>query len=93
VLDGATSESDYSKCQWQKLVAKIDVVSEVTGTVWRIIAAAGQLLNEDDELMVIESMKMEIPLGMPEDGAVEEILVAESDSVSGGQVVARITVC
>ena len=73
-------------------MASIDVVSEVTGTVWEVIAAAGQSLNEDDEIIIIESMKMEIPVGMPQDGRVTEILVAESGAVTEGQVVARITV-
>ena len=73
-------------------MATIDVVSDVTGTVWEIIAAVGQSLDEDDEIIIIESMKMEIPVGMPEDGTVTEVLVAESGAVTEGQVVARITV-
>lgn len=73
-------------------MAVIDVASEVTGSVWKIVATVGQTLNEEDEMIIIESMKMEIPLAMPENGTVTEILVAESDAVTEGQVVARITV-
>ena len=73
-------------------MATIYVVSDVTGTVWEIIAAVGQSLDEDDEIIIIESMKMEIPVSMPEDGTVTEILVAGSCAVTEGQVVARITV-
>jgi acetyl-CoA carboxylase biotin carboxyl carrier protein len=72
-------------------MATIDVLSEVTGTVWKIVAAVGQSLDEDDEVILIESMKMEIPVSMPEDGTVTEILVSESQAVTEGQVVARIT--
>lgn len=73
-------------------MAIIDVLSEVTGTVWKINATIGQSLTEDDEIILVESMKMEIPVAMPVDGTVIEILVAESDSVTEGQVVARINV-
>ena len=43
-------------------MAVIDIVSEVTGTVWKIEAQVGQRLAKDDTVLVIESMKMEIPL-------------------------------
>jgi len=71
-------------------MAIVDVISEVTGTVWKIVAVVGQSLCEDDEVMVVESMKMEIPVSMPSDGVIKEILVIESDAVQEGQVVARI---
>jgi acetyl-CoA carboxylase biotin carboxyl carrier protein len=73
-------------------VTTIDVVSEVAGTVWEVIAAVGQSLNEDDGIIIVESMKMEVPVGMPEDGTLTEILVAEKGAVAQGQVVARITI-
>lgn len=71
-------------------MAVIDVVAEVTGTVWAVEVKAGQSVAEDDVLLIIESMKMEIPLCTPEEGKVVEVLLAPTDPVSDGQVVARI---
>jgi acetyl-CoA carboxylase biotin carboxyl carrier protein len=71
-------------------MATVDVVSEVTGTVWKLEAEIGQQLVEDDTLLIIESMKMEIPLLAPESGRLLEILVAETDAVSEGQLLARL---
>ena len=71
-------------------MALIDVIAEVTGKVWKIEAAVGQELEEDDDVVILASMKMEIPVGAPEDGTLKEILVGEGDSVSEGQVIARI---
>jgi urea carboxylase len=63
--------------------------SEVTGTVWKVVVEAGDRLEADDTLMVLESMKMEIPVIAPEDGRVIEILVAEGAAVREGQDLAR----
>jgi acetyl-CoA carboxylase biotin carboxyl carrier protein len=71
-------------------MAIIDVKSEVTGTVWKLEVAVGANAEEDDTLVLVESMKMEIPIGAPDDGAVVELCVAEGDAVADGQVVARI---
>ncbi len=71
-------------------MAQIDVKSDVTGTVWKIETKVGDKVAEDDDLMILESMKMEIPVAAPEDGTVLEILVKEEESVSEGQVVAII---
>jgi acetyl-CoA carboxylase biotin carboxyl carrier protein len=71
-------------------MATIDVLSEVAGTVWKVEAQVGQSLAEDDVVLVVESMKMEIPLCAPQEGRVLEILVAESDTVAEGDVVARL---
>ena len=70
----------------------VDVVSEIAGKVWKIEAEVGEELEEDDPVIILESMKMEIPVGAPEDGTVSEILVGEGDAVNEGQVVARIDV-
>ena len=74
-------------------MAKIEVKSEITGTVWQIKAKPGDKVEDGDTLIVIESMKMEIPV-ITEDGGtvkeilVKEILVKEKDPVAEGQVVA-----
>jgi len=69
-------------------MARIDVRSEITGTVWQIKAAPGDQVEAGDVLIVIESMKMEIPVIVEDGGVVKEILVKQSDPVAENQVVA-----
>jgi acetyl-CoA carboxylase biotin carboxyl carrier protein len=64
-------------------MARIEVKSEITGTVWQVKSKPGDKVESGDTLVVIESMKMEIPV-------VKEILVKEKDPVAEGQVVAII---
>ena len=71
-------------------MAKIEVTSEVTGNVWKIQAQVGDVLAEEDVIMILESMKMEIPVEAPVGGKLVELLVAEEDSVDEDQVVAVI---
>ena len=71
-------------------MAAIDVKSVVTGSVWKIVASVGQKLAAGDEIMVLESMKMEIPVLAEDGGTLKEIRVAEGASVSEGQVVAVV---
>ena len=66
----------------------IQIKAEMTGTVWKITAKVGDKVEEDETLMILESMKMEIPIDAPEAGTVKEILVKENDAVKEGQVVA-----
>ena len=66
------------------------IPTEVTGKVWQVIAAPGTAVAEGDTVMVIESMKMEIPVSAPHAGTVKEILFAEGDMVEEGQAVAII---
>ena len=71
-------------------MAKIEVTSEVTGNVWKIQAKVGDVLAEEDAIMILESMKMEIPVEATVAGKLVELLVAEEDSVDEDQVVAVI---
>lgn len=63
-----------------------EIKSHVTGTVWKIEVAVGVEAEEDDDLIIIESMKMEMPVVAEEDCTVTEILCAEGDPVEEGQV-------
>jgi acetyl-CoA carboxylase biotin carboxyl carrier protein len=74
------------------LMALIDVKTEITGNVWKIVAQVGDALKEDAPILILESMKMEIPVSAPEPGTLREILVGEGDIVSEGSVVARLEV-
>ena len=68
-------------------MAKLEVRSEITGTVWQIKVAPGDRVEEGDVLIVIESMKMEIPVITEDGGVIKEILVKPSDPVAENQVV------
>jgi acetyl-CoA carboxylase biotin carboxyl carrier protein len=69
-------------------MARIEVKSEITGTVWQVKSKPGDAVESGDTLVVIESMKMEIPVITEDAGTVKEILVKEKDAVAEGQVVA-----
>lgn len=71
-------------------MAIVDVKTEITGNVWQIVVKVGDAVAEDEPILILESMKMEIPVAAPEDGTVNEILVSEGDTVTEGSVVARI---
>ena len=71
-------------------MALIEVKTEVAGIVWQIVAGVGEAVSEDDPVIILESMKMEIPVSAPASGTVSEILVAEGETVAEGDVVARI---
>lgn len=67
-----------------------DVKAHITGTIWKIEVKVGDEVEEDDVLVIIESMKMEMPIEAEFDGTVTEILVAEAQAVAEGDVVLRI---
>jgi biotin carboxyl carrier protein len=69
-------------------MAEIKVKSEITGTVWQVKASPGDRVDAGDVLVVIESMKMEIPVITEDPGTVKAILVKEKEAVAEGQVVA-----
>jgi acetyl-CoA carboxylase biotin carboxyl carrier protein len=60
------------------------------GNVWKVEAHEGDQVEEDDIIIVLESMKMEIPVMAPSAGTVREIRVREQDVVQEGQVLAVI---
>jgi acetyl-CoA carboxylase biotin carboxyl carrier protein len=71
-------------------MARVQVLSEVSGSVWKIEAAVGTEVGADDTILIIESMKMEIPVSSPRAGRVVELKVAEGEPVKEGQVVAIV---
>ncbi len=62
------------------------IESQVAGTVWKVERQAGAALAAGDTILIIESMKMEIPVDAPADGTLSELLVAEGEVVAEGQV-------
>ena len=67
-----------------------EVKAELVGNLWKITTQVGQQVEEDDTIMILESMKMEIPITSPVNGTVTQILVAEGDVVQEGQTVAVV---
>ena len=61
-----------------------DVEAHITGTVWKIECEVGQAVSEGDTLVILESMKMEMPVEAEDDGKVAEIVCEEGQSVSEG---------
>jgi acetyl-CoA carboxylase biotin carboxyl carrier protein len=62
-----------------------EVEAHITGTVWKIECQVGQDVEEGDTLVILESMKMEMPVEAEDDGTVKEILCEEGQSVSEGE--------
>ncbi len=71
-------------------MAKQEIESEVTGNVWKVEKSVGDKLAAEDVIMILESMKMEIPVEAPCAGTLIELRVKEEDAVEEDQVVAVI---
>jgi len=67
-----------------------DVEAQIAGSVWKIERAVGDVVKEEDVLMVLESMKMEIPVEAPCAGRVREIRVREGQAIEEGAILAVI---
>ena len=66
------------------------VATGTAGKVWKVVQKAGAQVKRGDSIVILEAMKMEIPVVAPEDGTIGEILVAEGEAVESGQTVATI---
>ena len=73
-------------------MAQTMIRSEIAGTVWRIEAQEGEAIAADDPILILESMKMEIPVLAPESGKLLRILVNPGDDVREGQDLATLDV-
>ncbi len=69
-------------------MAVVNVKSEIAGNVWKIKSKPGDRIELEGEIMILESMKMEIPVLSPRAGTIKEIKVNEGESVAEGQLVA-----
>jgi acetyl-CoA carboxylase biotin carboxyl carrier protein len=69
----------------------VTVTSPVTGTVWKLEVSVGDEVQEGEELMILESMKMEIPVEAEDHGQVTAILCGEGDSITEGQPLIEIS--
>jgi len=67
-----------------------EVVAEMVANVWKVVVAQGDEVAEGDTLVILESMKMEIPVITETGGTVTELKVAEGDVVQEGDVIAVV---
>ena len=67
-----------------------DVKAEIAANVWQVPAVVGATVAEGDDLVILESMKMEIPVTAPVAGTVSDVRVAPDDQVQEGDVIAVI---
>ena len=68
----------------------MQVRAELTGNLWKVVVREGQEVQADETLMILESMKMEIPVNAPKAGRVSRILAHEGQAVQEGQLLAEV---
>jgi acetyl-CoA carboxylase biotin carboxyl carrier protein len=68
----------------------VQVKAELAGNLWKIVVSEGQQVGPDETLMILESMKMEIPVNAPQAGRVTKIHVREGQTVQEGQLLAEV---
>jgi acetyl-CoA carboxylase biotin carboxyl carrier protein len=67
-----------------------EIHAEMVANVWKVVAKAGDAVEEGDTLVILESMKMEIPVVAESDGVVKQIAVNEGDVVQEGDLIAVV---
>jgi acetyl-CoA carboxylase biotin carboxyl carrier protein len=72
-------------------VAVAEVRAEMVANVWKVVAKQGDTVEDGDTLVILESMKMEIPVVAESSGTVSEVRVEEGQVVQEGDVIAVIT--
>jgi len=88
--EGLADELAASRHPRKRRSQMAEVKAELVGNIWKIVTEVGQQVEEDDTLMILESMKMEIPVVSPVTGTVREIRVREGDVVQEGQTMAIV---
>ena len=68
-------------------MAEFKIRAHITGNLWKIVVAEGQTVVEEDTLVIMESMKMEMPIESPVKGLVRKIFASEGASVREGDVI------
>jgi len=71
---------------------KVELLSDVTGSVWKVLKTVGQTVDADEPILLVESMKMEIPLVSEKPGKIISIAVNEGDAVAEGQSIVEIEI-
>jgi biotin carboxyl carrier protein len=71
-------------------IRRVQITAELTGNLWKLLVKEGQEVGAEDTLMILESMKMEIPVPSPKAGRVTKIHVKEGQTVQEGQLLAEV---
>lgn len=64
-----------------------EIIANMAGSVWKVLVQAGDQVEEGQDVVILESMKMEIPISAEFDGTVKEVKVAEGEFVNEGDVI------
>lgn len=64
-----------------------EIVASMAGNVWKVLVKAGDQIEADQDVVILESMKMEIPIAADFDGTVVEVKINEGDFVNEGDVI------
>ena len=67
-----------------------EIVASMAGNVWKVLVKAGDQVEEGQDVAILESMKMEIPIAAEFDGTVKEVKVNEGDFVNEGDIIVEI---
>lgn len=67
-----------------------EVIASMAGNVWKVLVKAGDQIEADQDVVILESMKMEIPIAAEFDGTVVEVKINEGDFVNEGDVIVVI---
>lgn len=68
----------------------LEIRAPITGSIWKVLVQEGDRVTDGDELAIIESMKLEIPVEAEDAGVVARIHVAKGDAVSEGQLLLEL---
>lgn len=68
----------------------MEVLTNMAGNVWKVVVKPGDQVSEGQDVVILESMKMEIPVSSEVNGIVDEIIVNEGDFVNDGDVVIKL---
>jgi acetyl-CoA carboxylase biotin carboxyl carrier protein len=74
----------------RETIAGVQVKAELAGNLWKVVVSEGQQVSADETLMILESMKMEIPVNAPKAGRVSRIHVKEGEPVQEGQLLVEL---
>jgi acetyl-CoA carboxylase biotin carboxyl carrier protein len=73
-----------ARTRFEEVARLSDVEAHITGTVWKVEVAVGDSVEEGDTVVILESMKMEMPVEAEDAGTVKEILCQEGQAVNEG---------
>jgi len=73
-------------------MATVELMAEVTGSVWKVLKSPGDTFAAEEPIVLIEAMKMEIPVAAEQAGKVVSIAVAEGDAVAEGEVIVVVEI-